>query len=803
MKRNKYVASILGVGIVVVLSFSSVLAGTSPRVSDPLAPQILPADQLVTVTTGEPNSLDPAWDYETVGIEIIQQIYEPLIAFNRERTDEYIPVLATDWTVSEDIDVITFTIRQGVQFHNGNILTAEDVAYTFQRGILQGGYNSPQWLFTEPILGTGIHDICEIIDTDLCDNRAALVSLQASNPSLVASACQDVKAAITFDETLNQVTFHLAQPWGPMLNTFVGAWGSIIDKEWAATQGAWDGSCSTWQNFYAPETNGAPPSALDEIALGTGPFMLENYDPGVEIKLVRNTSYWRTEPMWEDGPTGPTSFSSFTQYLISDGVTRADMLLSGDTDLGVFDLADYDRLYDEVLFVYDDPAGVIPTLLNPDGTLKLYRGGLAPSATDAFFTYQIVDDGIIHYIGSGALDGDGVPPDFFSDIHVRKAFNYAFDWDVYNEQIFGSAGVQRSGPIIAGLIGYDAAQPKYSYSPTLALGEFNQAWGGLLEDYGFTITFAYNTGNAQRKAFLENLQTNIQALDPDFTVNVIELDWPTYLADYRAKRLPIATSGWLQDIPHPHNWVVPYLTGTYADRQNLPDDIQSKYDAKINTCVELTGETAKTCYEDIQTNTYEDALDIFLVQGRVRQFSRAEIQGYYLSQATGNLQFYYQVTKGELPAVDTVIPDADTSTSVTNNAGSITTLDIPADTVDEQISIVLVPDLVTNGEPAGYLLGGLAFDIQAYDGDGLLIDAVTLNQPVTITLHYVDEDILFIDEATLQLFWWDGTNWVDAACGAYVRDLVNNILEVPICHFSSFAVGGDQALLYYLPMATR
>ena len=38
-------------------------------------------------------------------------------------------------------------------------------------------------------------------------------------------------------------------------------------------------------------------------------------------------------------------------------------------------------------------------------------------------------------IGSGALDGKGIPPDFFSDIHIRKAFNYSFDWDTYIKQV--------------------------------------------------------------------------------------------------------------------------------------------------------------------------------------------------------------------------------------------------------------------------------------------------------------------------------------------------------------------------------
>ena len=38
------------------------------------------------------------------------------------------------------------------------------------------------------------------------------------------------------------------------------------------------------------------------------------------------------------------------------------------------------------------------------------------------------------YLGSNKLDGNGVPPTFFDDVHIRRAFAYAFDWDtVVNE----------------------------------------------------------------------------------------------------------------------------------------------------------------------------------------------------------------------------------------------------------------------------------------------------------------------------------------------------------------------------------
>ena len=42
-----------------------------------------------------------------------------------------------------------------------------------------------------------------------------------------------------------------------------------------------------------------------DIVNGTGPFKLETWTKGQEIIMVRNDDYWRTEPAWEGGPTGP------------------------------------------------------------------------------------------------------------------------------------------------------------------------------------------------------------------------------------------------------------------------------------------------------------------------------------------------------------------------------------------------------------------------------------------------------------------------------------------------------------------
>src|SRR5690606_14383290 len=116
---------------------------------------------------------------------------------------------------------------------------------SYQRGILQGSYSSPQWMLAEPFFGVGNDDISIIVDGGAsADDRAAM---QAADPAALVAACEQIKAAIVADDAAGTVTMTLAQPWGPFLPTIANAWGSIMDQEWVVANGGWDGSCDTWQ----------------------------------------------------------------------------------------------------------------------------------------------------------------------------------------------------------------------------------------------------------------------------------------------------------------------------------------------------------------------------------------------------------------------------------------------------------------------------------------------------------------------------------------------------------------------------
>src|SRR3954466_5119251 len=77
------------------------------------------------------NNLDPA--KTTIGDEYIfvHLVFNGLTRIDRDLTTK--PDLAVSWTSSDDLKVWTFKLREGVKFHNGRTLDADDVVATMQR----------------------------------------------------------------------------------------------------------------------------------------------------------------------------------------------------------------------------------------------------------------------------------------------------------------------------------------------------------------------------------------------------------------------------------------------------------------------------------------------------------------------------------------------------------------------------------------------------------------------------------------------------------------------------------------------
>jgi peptide/nickel transport system substrate-binding protein len=87
---------------------------------------------LIVGQIAEPKSLDPAAVTAVNDFRILVNLYEGLLKYE-SGTLEVAPGLATGWEVSEDGTVYTFTLREGVTFHDGTPFNAEAVKFNFDR----------------------------------------------------------------------------------------------------------------------------------------------------------------------------------------------------------------------------------------------------------------------------------------------------------------------------------------------------------------------------------------------------------------------------------------------------------------------------------------------------------------------------------------------------------------------------------------------------------------------------------------------------------------------------------------------
>ncbi len=142
-RRNFLVyAALMGVSATTASALAA-CAPTAPTDAPSAAPEAPAADTgAADAPAGEasgtlrvaweiPVQLDPAFASSDSEISILNAVYDYLVDIDTESNIQ--PRLATEWDISEDGLTYTFTLAEGVQFHDGTPLTANDVVWTFDR----------------------------------------------------------------------------------------------------------------------------------------------------------------------------------------------------------------------------------------------------------------------------------------------------------------------------------------------------------------------------------------------------------------------------------------------------------------------------------------------------------------------------------------------------------------------------------------------------------------------------------------------------------------------------------------------
>lgn len=189
-------------------------------------------------------SLDPAQVYEATGAMAVHAMYDTLVTFEGSDVSEPKPLLAESWESNADATEFTFTLRDGVTFSDGSELTAEDVVFSLNR----------------------------------------LVNLKGS-PSVTVQGF----SASSPEEGVVVVTTETPNPNVPTILAMPAT--GIVNSEVAQENGATDGP-------DAAEADSAT-TFLDGESAGSGPYVLDSFDPASEIVLTANPEYWGEAPAYD------------------------------------------------------------------------------------------------------------------------------------------------------------------------------------------------------------------------------------------------------------------------------------------------------------------------------------------------------------------------------------------------------------------------------------------------------------------------------------------------------------------------
>lgn len=186
--------------------------------------------RVLRMTQAWPNVIDPARGSDLASSVSLINLYSTLVY--PAASGDVEPYAAESWTVSDDNLTYTFQLRQGIKFHDGREMTAEDVKFSFDR------------LMT---IGEGF-----------------------------AYLFRGVVREATVDDTYT-VSFHLEQPFGPFLNILTRLY--IVNSELVKENIKPDGPYGEMGDYGT--------EFLNVNDAGSGAYMVRSFDVSSELVMDR------------------------------------------------------------------------------------------------------------------------------------------------------------------------------------------------------------------------------------------------------------------------------------------------------------------------------------------------------------------------------------------------------------------------------------------------------------------------------------------------------------------------------------
>ncbi len=548
-------------------------------------------DALVVVHRGEMESLDPVYSYDGVTHGMLVNVYDTLLKFDGSLLTHLLPSISTqvptqeNGLISADGRTYTFPIRKGVLFHDGTELTPEDVRYSILRFLLSDVSGGPSSLLLEPILG---------------------VSSTRNADGEIVVDFEEVARAVRVEG--DNVIITLKRPFAPFLS-IVARWSYIVSKPWAVARGAWDGTEATWKEFNNFAKDSSP---FFKASNGTGPFQVERWDIASKSLVLRaHENYF----------AGAPALKTIFMRTVEEPSTVRLMLETGDADVAEI-----------------SPKFIKQLKGNPHVNVQ---DNLPRLRTDPviFFTRNINMQANPD-VGSGQLDGKGIPANFFDDKNLRLGFLYAFDYDAFLTESMDGRGQRAIGPAPQGLVPQDDTFQRYTFDLKKAEEHFKKAWNGQVWEKGFKFTITYNTGGEMRQIATEILKRNVEKLNPKFQIDLRGVTWPAFLEKTAKHQMPMWARGWVADFADAHNFYFPFLhsQGRYALSQGY---VNAQNDRLIEQAVAETNLPKRNAlYKRLHNQMYEDAMQLYTVHPTGLWALRQNVKGFTDNPVYMGIYFY-------------------------------------------------------------------------------------------------------------------------------------------------------------------
>lgn len=218
-------------------------------------PEVVIAVQKIVTS----NTLDPVAEQSNVGERILNSYVELLIGRNLQGQLEPIPQLATSWK-RIDWKTVEVSLRRGVKFHNGDELTAEDIAFTFSPDRMFGSTTPSGW------------------DKTIAMDTARPVQKSKQLPSQVPAIARRLWPSLIKVEVVDKYTcrFLNATPDVTLEGRMSGMGSQIINRR------AFE-EAPSWLDYARKP-------------IGTGPYKVRTFTPDTELIFDAHDEYWGGRP---------------------------------------------------------------------------------------------------------------------------------------------------------------------------------------------------------------------------------------------------------------------------------------------------------------------------------------------------------------------------------------------------------------------------------------------------------------------------------------------------------------------------